>query len=419
MDKLIIEGGNRLVGEVQVSGAKNAVLPLMAASLLIDGPNTVTNVPRLRDIETFKKLLRRMGCEVASENKGETLKISAPDNVKPEAPYELVKTMRASILVLGPLVSRFKRARVSLPGGCTIGARPVNLHLAGLQKMGADVAIEHGYIVVKASRLKGAKISLALPTVTGTENLILAAVFADGRTTIENAAREPEVVALAEALVKMGADISGAGTERIRVEGVSELKPASHRVIPDRIEAGTFMVASAMTKGNIFIKDCPLGHLEALTEKLEAAGAEIRHEPDGVNVTGDWPVRSVDVKTRPYPGFPTDMQAQMMAMMTRASGLSVITEEVFENRFMHIGELKRMGADITVDGRNAIVKGVERISGAPVMATDLRASASLVLAGLVADGITEVSRIYHLDRGYESIEKKLGSLGANIKRVKR
>jgi UDP-N-acetylglucosamine 1-carboxyvinyltransferase len=353
-------------------------------------------VPRLRDIETFKKLLRRMGCEVASENKGETLKISAPDNVKPEAPYELVKTMRASILVLGPLVSRFKRARVSLPGGCTIGARPVNLHLAGLQKMGADVAIEHGYIVVKAARLKGAKISLAIPTVTGTENLILAAVFADGRTTIDNAAREPEVVALAKALVKMGADISGAGTERIRVEGVSELKPASHRVIPDRIEAGTFMVASAMTKGNILIKDCPLGLLEALTE-----------------------IRSVDIKTRPYPGFPTDMQAQMMAMMTRASGLSVITEEVFENRFMHIGELKRMGADITVDGRNAIVKGVERISGAPVMATDLRASASLVLAGLVADGVTEVSRIYHLDRGYEGIEKKLGSLGANIKRVKR
>jgi UDP-N-acetylglucosamine 1-carboxyvinyltransferase len=285
--------------------------------------------------------------------------------------------------------------------------------------MGADVAIEHGYIVVKAARLKGAKISLAIPTVTGTENLILAAVFADGRTTIENAAREPEVVALAKALVKMGADISGAGTERIRVEGVSELKPASHRVIPDRIEAGTFMVASAMTKGNILIKDCPLGLLEALTEKLEAAGAEIRQEPEGVNVTGDWPVRSVDIKTRPYPGFPTDMQAQMMAMMTRASGLSVITEEVFENRFMHIGELKRMGADITVDGRNAIVKGVERISGAPVMATDLRASASLVLAGLVADGVTEVSRIYHLDRGYEGIEKKLGSLGANIKRVKR
>ncbi len=419
MDKLIIEGGNRLVGEVQVSGAKNAVLPLMAASLLIDGPNTVTNVPRLKDIETFKKLLRRMGCEVASENKGETLKISAPDSVKPEAPYELVKTMRASILVLGPLVSRFKRARVSLPGGCTIGARPVNLHLTGLQKMGADVAIEHGYIVVKAARLKGAKISFDIPTVTGTENLMLAAVFADGRTTIENAAREPEVVALAEALVKMGADISGAGTERIRVEGVSELKPASHRVIPDRVEAGTFMVASAMTKGNTLIKDCPLGHLEALTEKLEAAGAEIREEPEGVNVTGDWPVRSVDIKTRPYPGFPTDMQAQMMAMMTRASGLSVITEEVFENRFMHVGELKRMGADITVDGRNAIVKGVERISGAPVMATDLRASASLVLAGLVADGITEVSRIYHLDRGYEGIEKKLGSLGANIKRVKR
>lgn len=418
MDKLIIEGGNRLVGEVLTSGAKNAVLPLMAASLLVDGPNTLTNVPGLKDIDTFKKLLRSMGCEVKSENGGETLEIKAPDSVVPEAPYELVKTMRASVLVLGPLAARFKRARVSLPGGCTIGARPVNLHLMGLEKMGADVSIEHGYIVVKAKKLTGARIPLPIPTVTGTENLMLAAVHADGITTIENAAREPEVVALATALNSMGAYISGAGTERITIEGVRELKPASHRVIPDRIEAGTFMVASAMTRGNVVIKDCPLESLEALTTKLEAAGAEIKNGPDGVNVVGDVPVRSVDVKTHPYPGFPTDMQAQMMAMMTMASGLSVITEEVFENRFMHIGELKRMGANIKVDGSNAIVKGVKRISGAPVMATDLRASASLVLAGLVADGMTEVSRIYHLDRGYDGLEKKLGALGANIKRTK-
>jgi UDP-N-acetylglucosamine 1-carboxyvinyltransferase len=418
MYKLIIEGGNRLVGEVGVSGAKNAALPLMAASLLADGLNTINNVPRLKDIETFNKLLRHMGCDVTAENGGGTLKIKAGERVAPEAPYELVKTMRASILVLGPLVARFKRARVSLPGGCAIGARPVNLHLAGLEKMGADVAIEHGYLVVKAEKLRGAKIYLDTPTVTGTENLMLAAVHADGLTVIENSALEPEVVALAEALNSMGASITGAGTRRIRIEGVRELKPATHTVIPDRIEAGTFMVASAMTKGNILIKDCPIEHLDSLTEKLKAAGAEVRKENDGVRVIGDYPVRSVDIKTQPYPGFPTDMQAQMMAMLTRADGLSVITEKVFENRFMHVGELRRMGADITVDGRNAIVKGVRRISGAPLMATDLRASASLVLAGLVADGITKVSRIYHLDRGYESIEKKLGALGANIKRVK-
>jgi UDP-N-acetylglucosamine 1-carboxyvinyltransferase len=417
MDKLIIEGGNRLVGEVSVSGAKNAVLPLMAASLLVNGPNTITNVPRLKDIKTFNKLLCRMGCDVTTENGGRTLKIKAGEKVEPEAPYAFVKTMRASILVLGPLVARFKRARVSLPGGCSIGARPVNLHLNGLEKMGADVAIEHGYIIVKAAKLRGAKIYLDIPTVTGTENLMLAATHAEGKTVIDNAALEPEVVALAEALVSMGAYIRGAGTKTIMIEGIKELKPASHRVISDRIEAGTFMVASAMTKGNILIKDCPINYLDSLVVKLNEAGAEVRKETDGVRVIGDYPVGSVDIKTQPYPGFPTDMQAQMMAMMTKASGLSVITEEVFENRFMHVGELRRMGADITIDGGNAIVKGVKRISGAPLMATDLRASASLILAGLVADGITEVSRIYHLDRGYESIEKKLGALGANIKRV--
>jgi UDP-N-acetylglucosamine 1-carboxyvinyltransferase len=418
MDKLLIEGGNRLVGELELSGAKNAVLPLMAASLLVDGTNTITNVPRLKDIETFNKLLCRMGCDVTTGKSGGTLKIKAGERVVPEAPYDFVKTMRASILVLGPLVARFKRARVSLPGGCAIGARPVNLHLMGLEKMGADVAIEHGYIVVKATKLRGAKIYFDTPTVTGTENLMLAAVHADGHTIIENAAREPEVVALAEALNRMGAYISGAGTETIRIEGVKDLKPSSHRVMPDRIEAGTFMVASAMTRGNVIIKGCPIEYLDALTVKLKEAGAEVRQEKDGVRVIGDYPIRSVDIKTQPYPGFPTDMQAQMMAMMTKARGMSVVTEEIFENRFMHVGELKRMGADITINGRNAIVKGVKHISGAPLMATDLRASASLVLAGLIADGITEVSRIYHLDRGYESIEKKLGALGANIKRVK-
>jgi UDP-N-acetylglucosamine 1-carboxyvinyltransferase len=326
--------------------------------------------------------------------------------------------MRASILVLGPLLARFKRARVSLPGGCAIGARPIDLHLKGLSKMGADVSVEHGYVEVKAERLRGVKIYLDTPTVTGTENLMLAAVHAEGRTVIENAALEPEVVCLAEALNMMGAGISGAGTDTISIEGVDKLTPVEVRVIPDRIEAGTFMIAAAMTRGNVLLKDCPAECLDTLTIKLREAGAGVSVGEDGVRVVGDFPVRSVDIKTSPYPGFPTDMQAQMMVMMAVAGGLSVITETVFENRFMHVGELRRMGADITVEGRTAVVKGVRSLSGAPLMATDLRASASLVLAGLVADGMTEVSRIYHLDRGYDSIEKKLDGLGANIKRVK-
>ncbi len=418
MDKLIIEGGNRLIGTVEISGAKNAVLPLMAASLLTDGQTRLTNVPKLRDIETFKKLLVHMGCEVFSDSDNRTLTICADNVTRPEAPYELVKTMRASILVLGPLVARFKRARVSLPGGCTIGARPVNLHLMGLEKMGARVSIEHGYIVVEAEKLTGAHIYLDQPTVTGTENIMLAAVYAEGETTIENAAMEPEITALASALNRMGADISGAGTDTIKITGTSELRATEHRVIYDRIEAGTFMIASAITTGNVLIKNCPIEHLDSLVAKLKEAGTEITEEEDGVRVVGQWPIRSVDIKTYPYPGFPTDMQAQIMTMMSVAGGLSVITETIFENRFMHVAELKRMGADITVDGRNAIVKGVDRLSGAPLMATDLRASASLVLAGLVADGTTIISRIYHLDRGYEDIEKKLKALGARIERIR-
>lgn len=419
MYKLIIKGGKRLVGEVEVSGAKNAALPLMAATLLSGGESTLTNVPALGDIETFKTLLEQMGCEVSADVDGGEIRIKPGSEIRPEAHYDLVKTMRASILVLGPLVGRFGRARVSLPGGCAIGARPINLHIMGLEKMGAEVSIEHGYVSVKAKKLKGADIYLDIPTVTGTENLMLAAVCADGATTIRNAAREPEVTALADALNSMGAQVTDAGTETIKITGVKELAPLSSEVIPDRIEAGTFMVASAITRGNVLIRNCPLDYLDSLVVKLREAGAGITREQEGVRVVGDFPVKAVDLTTAPYPGFPTDMQAQMMALMAVSSGLSVITEQVFENRFMHVGELKRMGADISIEGRNAIVKGRAALGGAPVMATDLRASASLVLAGLVADGTTEVSRIYHLDRGYGRIEEKLAGLGADIKRVKR
>ncbi len=418
MDKIVIEGGNRLVGTVSVSGAKNAVLPLMAASLLVSDWNTITNIPSLRDIKTFNVLLDHLGADVDADYEAGTLKIRTKDIRSAEAPYDLVKTMRASILVLGPLLARFKRARVSLPGGCAIGARPVDIHLKGLAQLGAEVEVDSGYINVKAEKLTGARIFMDISTVTGTENLMLAAVYAEGETILENAAIEPEVVCLADALVKMGARITGAGTDVIKIEGIKELKPIEIKVIPDRIEAGTFMIAAAMTKGNVFIKDCPYDYLDALNVKLAEAGAGVAQEEGGVRVTGDYPVTSVDVKTGPYPGFPTDMQAQIMAMMIKSSGLSVITETVFENRFMHVGELRRMGADITIDGRTAVVRGVKSLSGAPLMATDLRASASLVLAGLVADGQTEISRIYHLDRGYDSIEKKLLKLGANISRVK-
>lgn len=416
MDKIIIEGPNRLVGEVTISGSKNAVLPILSAALLTDDWNTFYNVPKLRDIATMKALLLHIGAEIQED--GNTLKIRTKNIKSLEAPYELVKTMRASSIVLGPLLTRFKSVKVSLPGGCAIGARPLNLHLMALEKMGADIKIEGGYINTKADKLKGARIYFDISTVTGTENIMMAAALADGVTVLENAAQEPEVVELAEVLNKMGAHIKGAGTDYITIEGVDSLKPITHTIMPDRIEAGTFMIAAGMTKGDVIIKNCPIQNLETLVMKLKETGVEIKAENGSVRVRGDSHIRSVDIKTLPYPGFPTDMQAQMMAMMGIANGLSVITENVFENRFMHVSELKRMGADIKIEGRNAIIKGRPLLSGAPVMATDLRASASLVLAGLAARGITEVSRVYHLDRGYEKIEEKLLKLGAKIKRVK-
>ena len=417
MDKIIIEGSAPLKGEVTISGSKNAALPILSAALLTDDWNTFYNVPKLKDIDTLKTLLLHIGAKI--DEGGNALKISIRNPQNLEAPYELVKTMRASALVLGPLLTKFKRARVSLPGGCAIGARPMNLHLMALEKMGADIKIESGYVNAQvASRLKGAKIYFDIATVTGTENIMMAAVLADGITILENAACEPEVAELADVLNSMGACIKGGGTDCITIEGVDSLKPVTHTIMPDRIEAGTFMVAAGMTKGNVLIKSCPLQNLEALAVKVKEAGVEIKTENGGVRVIGNSHLKSVDVKTLPYPGFPTDMQAQMMAMMSIASGLSIITETVFENRFMHVSELRRMGADIRIEGRNAIVKGKPYLSGAPVMATDLRASASLILAGLAAEGVTEISRVYHLDRGYESIEKKLAGLGAKIKRVK-
>ena len=416
MDKIIIEGPNRLVGEVTISGSKNATLPILSAALLTNDWSTFYNVPKLRDIATMKALLLHIGAEIQED--GNTLKIRTKNIKSLEAPYELVKTMRASSLVLGPLLTRFKRAKVSLPGGCAIGARPLNLHLMALEKMGADIKIEGGYINTKADKLKGARIYFDISTVTGTENIMIAAALADGVTVLENAAQEPEVVELAEVLNKMGARIKGAGTDYITIEGVDSLRPITHTIMPDRIEAGTLMIAAGMTKGDVIIKNCPIQNLETLVMKLKETGVEIKAENGSVRVSGDAHIRSVDIKTLPYPGFPTDMQAQMMAMMGIANGLSVITENVFENRFMHVSELKRMGADIKIEGRNAIIKGRPLLSGAPVMATDLRASASLVLAGLAAGGITEISRVYHLDRGYERIEEKLAGLGAKIKRVK-
>ncbi len=416
MDRIIIEGGKRLIGEIDISGAKNAALPIMAATLLIEDTNTITNLPDLRDIATFKTLLTHLGCNINDQDGSTT--IDASQITTPEAPYELVKTMRASVLVLGPLVARCKKARISLPGGCAIGARPINLHLMGLEKMGATIKIEHGYVEATAERLRGSVIYLDIPTVTGTANLMMAACLADGTTVLENAAKEPEVVELANLLNKMGGSVAGAGTERVVIEGVDRLHPVSHTVMADRIEAGTYMIAAAATRGNLLLKNCPIDLLEALTLKLKETGTEITVEEGGVRVIGTTPIRSVDIQTSPYPGFPTDLQAQMMALMAVASGLSVITETIFENRFMHVSELKRMGAKIKIDGRTAIVEGRPYLSSAPVMATDLRASASLVIAALIVDGTTEISRIYHLDRGYERLEKKLAGVGAKIKRIK-
>ena len=415
MDKIIVEGGRTLDGEVRISGAKNAALPILVSSLLTDGWNTYTNVPQLKDIESTKLLLTGLGVRV--ETDGDTVRIDAGGLNNHEAPYDYVRKMRASVLVLGPLVARLKRAKVSLPGGCAIGARPINLHLKGLSLLGASIDLQHGYVEATAEQLRGAEINFDIPTVTGTENLMMAATLAEGVTVLRNAAREPEVVALAEVLNSMGADIRGAGTAVVTIQGVPALEPTSTTIIPDRIETGTFMVAAALTGGRVTLIDCEPDHLGALTEKLVRAGADVRTQERQITVAGSDSIASVDVKTQPYPGFPTDMQAQFMVLMSIAEGSSVITEDIFENRFIHVSELKRMGADIRVSGNTAVVRGIDQLSAAPVMATDLRASASLILAGLVAKGKTEVQRVYHLDRGYQSIEEKFAGLGAAIRRV--
>jgi UDP-N-acetylglucosamine 1-carboxyvinyltransferase len=417
LDRLEITGGERLSGEIRISGAKNATLPILAAALLAEGPVLLENVPHLNDVTTMVKLLRRMGVEIIFHD-GTHLEIDAANISEFLAPYELVKTMRASILVLGPLLSRFGRADVSLPGGCAIGARPVNLHVAGLQAMGAKIAIDNGYIRARAERLHGARLILDTVTVTGTENLMMAAVLAKGETLIENAAREPEVVDLADFLCLMGAQIEGAGTDSISIQGVDSLQGTSYSVMPDRIESGTYLVAAAITGGRIRIKRTRPGHLDAVLMKLEEAGADIQTGPDWIELDmGGRRPAAVDMRTAPYPAFPTDMQAQFCALNAVADGTGTVIETVFENRFMHAQELQRMGAELSVEGNTAIIRGVERLAGAPVMATDLRASASLVLAGLVADGVTIVDRIYHIDRGYECIEEKLCQLGAEIRRL--
>jgi UDP-N-acetylglucosamine 1-carboxyvinyltransferase len=421
MDKLLIRGGRTLHGEVVVSGAKNAALPELAAALLTDEPVALVNVPQLRDVSTMLALLRHMGVRIErADARPDELRIDAGHIATPEAPYDLVKTMRASVLVLGPLVARFGRARVSLPGGCAIGSRPVDQHIKGLQAMGAQIAVEHGYIEAKAERLKGARITTDMVTVTGTENLLMAATLADGETVLENAAQEPEVTDLAELLIAMGARIDGHGTSRIRVEGVARLYAPreAHRIIPDRIEAGTFLCAVAAAGGDVLLRGARADHLEAVIDKLREAGAVIEAVGgDAIRVVQRGRPRAVGFRTSEYPAFPTDMQAQCMAVNCVAEGTALITETIFENRYMHVNELVRLGAKIEIDGHTAVVTGVERLSGATVMATDLRASASLVIAGLVADGQTLVDRIYHLDRGYDRMEAKLRKLGADIERV--
>jgi UDP-N-acetylglucosamine 1-carboxyvinyltransferase len=416
MDKLVIRGGRPLNGEVEISGAKNAALPVIAASILSSGTSVVKRVPSLMDVRTMGRLISNMGAGFEYKNGAAAIDGSSIKNF--EAPYELVKTMRASVLALGPLVARFGRARVSLPGGCAIGARPINLHLMGLEKMGAKIKLESGYVIAKANRLKGASIYFDAITVTGTENLMMAAVLAKGTTILENAAQEPEVTDLAECLISMGAKIKGAGESVIEIEGVDELKPIKdHSVIPDRIETGTFMIIAGITGGNLLLKGCRPEHLDAVVMKLKDTGIAFKETKKGLRVIGPEKPNAQNVKTVPYPGFPTDMQAQFMAMMSIAKGTSIIKETIFENRFMHVAELKRMGADIVIEGGTATVKGVERLKGAPVMATDLRASASLVVAALAAEGETVIHRIYHLDRGYDRIAEKLKKLGADIQRA--
>ena len=416
MDKIVVEGGRSLKGQVRISGAKNAALPILVSSLLAEGINTYSNVPDLKDIESIKLLLSNLGAR--AEQHGDSVHIDTGHILGYEAPYDLVRKMRASILVLGPMVARLQKARVSLPGGCAIGARPINLHLKGLAQLGAEIKLEHGYVEAQAKKLKGAEVYFDTATVTGTENLMMAAVLAEGDTILRNAAREPEIVALADVLNKMGADVQGAGTAVIHIKGVTSLKPISVSIIPDRIETGTFMVAAALTCGDVTLIDCEPEHVGACINKLQRAGAEVIIGEKTIRVKGNDKIASVDVKTQPYPGFPTDMQAQFMVLMSVASGTSLITETIFENRFIHVSELRRMGADIRISGNTAMVKGVSGLSAAPVMATDLRASASLILAGLVAKGRTEINRVYHLDRGYEGIEKKFSALGAAVKRVK-
>ncbi len=417
MDKLIITGGTSLSGEVRIAGAKNAALPILAATLLADSPMSIGNVPHLHDITTTMGLLGRMGVQLVVDERMR-IEVDANTITNYSAPYELVKTMRASILVLGPLLSRFGQADVSLPGGCAIGSRPVNLHIDGLRAMGAEIQVENGYIRAKAKRLKGTRLVMDVVTVTGTENLMMAATLADGETVIENAAREPEVVDLANCLNKMGAKITGAGTDSIHIEGVKKLSGTEYNVLPDRIETGTYLVAAAITGGKIKVRDTNPSLIDVILQKLREAGAVIETGKDWItlDMQGRRP-KSVDVHTAPYPAFPTDMQAQFTALNTIADGVGIITENVFENRFMHVQEMQRMGASIKLEGNTAIITGIDQLTAAPVMATDLRASASLVLAGLVAKGETVVDRIYHIDRGYDCIEEKLAGLGAHIRRI--
>lgn len=419
MDKFVIRGGNPLLGTVRVSGAKNAALPAMAAALLTDEPVILENIPQVRDIETTRRLLAEMGAEVelGFGRAQHRTTICCRNLVSPEASYELVKTMRASTLVLGPLVARCGRARVSLPGGCAIGARPIDLHIRGLERLGATIKQEHGYVEASADRLYGAEIVFDKITVTGTEDILMAAALAEGETVILNSAREPEVADLADLLNKMGAHVEGAGTSTIRVKGVRKLHGAKHRIIPDRIEAGTFIIAGALTGGDLNVASCEPHHLEALLQKLQEVGVRTAHSAGAVRVIGDGPLKAADMVTQEYPGFPTDMQAQYMVLATQAEGTSIITENIFENRFMHAQELVRMGANIRIEGSRAIVRGRAPLSAAAVLASDLRASASLVLAALVAEGESIIDRVYHIDRGYEHIEEKLRAVGAQIRRI--
>ena len=416
MDKIVIDGGRPLRGKIKVSGAKNAALPILAATLLTEGKTEISNLPKLADIRTMGKLLEKLGLKV--QNRNGRAKIQANGYRGHVAPYDLVKTMRASVLVLGPLLARKGKAKVSLPGGCAIGARPIDLHLKGLEAMGAKIKVEHGYVEAEAKRLKGARIHFDTVTVTGTENLMMAATLAKGTTILENAAQEPEVIDLADMLNALGAKVEGAGTPTLTIEGVEKLAGGKWSVMADRIEAGTFMIAACLPGSRILIQGMKPKHLEALLDKLRESGAQIETLSDGIQITAPKKIKPVDISTAPYPGFATDLQAQFMALMTVAEGSSVIRENIFENRFMHVGELIRMGAEIKLEGNSAIIRGVKNLSAAPIMATDLRASASLVLAGLAAKGITEISRVYHIDRGYEKIEKKFRKLGARVKRVK-